>query len=113
VAAGFRSPLFVLGIGVPKRIGFNAPIPIPHYGGSQGKRYGFRTPVPIFNMGTAPAVNRYGFRTPLPFWNIGTTEYIPPPVEEVRRGGTGIQARLLREDEEILAVIMAYMSTKH
>jgi hypothetical protein len=62
-------------------------------------------------MGTAPAVTSYGFRTPLPFWNIGTTEYIPPPVVDVRRGGVG--ARIRQEDEEILAVIMAYMSTKH
>jgi hypothetical protein len=98
VAAGFRSPLFVLGIGTTA---------------AAANEVGFRTPLPFSNMGTTPAVNRYGFRTPLPFWNIGTTEYIPPPVEEVRRGGTGIQARLLREDEEILAVIMAYMSTKH
>jgi len=73
--------------------------------------YGFRTPLPFSNMGTTPAVNRYGFRTPLPFWNIGTTEYIPPPVVDVRRGGVG--ARIRQEDEEILAVIMAYMSTKH
>ena len=98
MAAGFRSPLFVLGIGTTA---------------AAANEVGFTSPVPIFNMGTAPAVTSYGFRTPLPFWNIGTTEYIPPPAEEVRRGGTGIQARLMREDEEILAVIMAYMSTKH
>ena len=41
--------------------------------------------------------------------------------DEVRRGGGGSlgrmpydhRARLLQEDDEILAVIMAYMSTKH
>jgi hypothetical protein len=93
VAAGFRSPLFILGIGKPRNFGFRAPVPIFNYGGTPG--------------------TSYGFRTPLPFWNIGTTEYVPPPVVEVRRGGTGIHARLLQEDEEILAVIMAYMSTKH
>jgi hypothetical protein len=91
VAEGFRSPLFILGIGVPTRIGFRAPVPIFNYGGTPG--------------------TSYGFRTPLPFWNIGTTEYIPAPVVSVRRGGVG--ARIRQEDEEILAVIMAYMSTKH
>ena len=96
MAAGFRSPLFVLGIGTTA---------------AAANEVGFTSPVPIFNMGTVAVAASYGFRTPLPFWNIGTTEYIPTPVDDVRRGGVG--ARIWQEDEEILAVIMAYMSTKH
>lgn len=97
--AGFYSPLFVLGIG------------------TTAIKRGFRTPIPVLNMGTgAPAANEVGFRTPLPFWNAGATEFIPPE-PEVRRGGGNSwsehHSRILREDEDILAVIMAYMETKH
>jgi len=94
-------------------------------------------------MGTTPApAGNDGFLTPLPFWNAGTTPpaaaeiggrpwfmlnmgtypYVPPeptPESERNRGSHEKRrrdlrrARILAEDEEILAVIMAYMETRH
>ena len=89
--AGFRSPLFVLGIGTTSaNIGFRSPIPFP----------GIST--------TEPAANEVAFLTPIPIWNMGATPFVPV---EQRRGGTGY-GRILQDDEEILAVIMAYMKTR-
>jgi hypothetical protein len=76
---------------------------------------GFRSPVIVLGLSATPPP--VGFRSPLPFWNIGTTQYIPPEPEAPRKGGgyslPDYRTRLLREDEEILAVIMAYMETRH
>ena len=94
--AGFRSPAFWLGIS-----------------GGTGAQGGFRTPLPGWNAGGTPAVVQGGFRTALPFWNAGGG--LPVEPEPVTGGGGGmyprdaqVRARILREDEEILAVIMAY-----
>lgn len=65
-----------------------------------------------------PAASEVGFLTPLPFWNAGATPFTPVEPETRRKGGGYTPdrrhwERLHREDEEILAVIMAYMETKH
>lgn len=51
---------------------------------------------------------------------IAKTPYIPPepPATQIKGGGyqaptRNYRAQILREDEEILAVIMAYMETRH
>jgi len=102
VAQGFSSPLFILGIGTAE---------------PAANEVGFRTPIPAFNAGTTQAAISYGFRTPLPFWNAGATEFVPPgPVAPTRRKSNRFQQKvkdnrelLLREDEEILSVIVSYM----
>lgn len=123
MAEGFKSPLFLLGIGTSSgNVGYLTPLPIPGIGTETGAdEYGFTTPLPVPGIATTPAVDRFGFTTPLPFLNMGAHEYIPPEPEPERNKGGGTaagryerhRARLLREDEEVLAVIMAYMRTRH
>lgn len=87
--AGFRSPLFVLGLGASQqRAGFRSPLPIPPFG--------------------ADAVQRAGFVTPLPFYFGYAGEPIEPPVEPVeeRRVGAGSR-RALRDFDDIRTVLMA------
>ena len=75
---------------------------------------GFRSPLFIFGISTTAApAGETGYLTPIPIPGMGTTEFIPPDPEPTRRGGGGSfrdydRARILREDEEILALIMAY-----
>ena len=54
----------------------------------------------------------------MPLWNAGAGKFIPPEPEGNKGGGYvprryDHRSRILREDEEILTVIMAYMETKH
>ena len=92
--AGFRSPLFLLGLS----------------GGEP--QAGFRTPIPVWPAGGTTAVTQAGFRTALPFFNAGAFE--PIEVEPPKKGGGGPELYnrnrrwILREDEEILAIIMAH-----
>ena len=95
MAAGFRTPLFILGLSVGIQAGFHGPLPHRGISGTPNVQAGFQNPLPVWMGGGTPGVIH------------------PEPEPDIRRGGTGIQARLLREDEEILAVIMAYMSTKN
>ena len=98
MSVGFRSPLFIFGISTTA---------------APAGETGYLTPIPIPGMGTEVSVAEYGFITPIPIPGMGTTEFIPPDPEPTRRGGGGSfrdydRARILREDEEILALIMAY-----
>ena len=101
MAAGFLAPLFILGLS-----------------GGVGTQAGFITPLPVFPAGANSAVQA-GFQNPLPVWMGGAGPPVEPEPEiAARRKGGGYtppdyRARLLQEDEEILAVIMAYMETRH
>ncbi len=66
---------------------------------------GFRAP--LFWTGLSAPRKQAGFRTPLPFWHTGAGPN-PPPIVDVGGGGDiGY-----RDDEEILAVIAAYMRVR-
>ncbi len=100
MAAGFLAPLFILGLS-----------------GGVGTQAGFITPLPVFPAGANAAVQA-GFQNPLPVWMGGAGLPVEPEPETRRKGGGYTPdrrhwERLHREDEEILAVIMAYMETKH
>jgi len=99
VAAGFLAPLFVLGLS-----------------GNAGTQAGFRTPLPVFPAGANVGVQA-GFRTALPFFPAGAGLPVEPTAERNKGSGTPKwlhthQARILREDEDILAVIMAFMELR-
>lgn len=79
--------------------------------GGTGEQAGFRSPLPFWHGG---GIVKAGFVSPIPIWGLGAV----PGAAVTRRKGAGSQPpdnrlRLLREDEEILAVIMAYMETRH
>lgn len=94
--------------------GFNAPVFILGISGGTEEQAGFRSPLPFLPLWAGPEVaGQAGFISPLPFWSAGGYDVI---VDEVVPGGGGskgkatgneFHARLLREDEEILAFIMA------
>ena len=91
--AGFKSPAFWLGL--------SAGIAV-----TQG---GYRTPLPGWNAGGSAAVVQGGYVTPLPFWRAGASS---TPQEA---GGDIYYSRLheeLREEEEILGIIQAFLHTR-
>ncbi len=100
MAAGFRTPLFILGLSVGIQAGFNGPLPHRGFSGTGAVQAGFQNPLPVWRGG-------------------GTPGFIPPEPEVTDRPrGGGYKPpdhrdRILREDEDILAVIMAYMETRH
>jgi len=116
VAAGFLAPLFLLGLsgGAGVQGGFITPLPSFPGGGSATVQAGFITPLPSFPGGGNAAIQA-GFRTVVPVWPAGAGLPVEPVVAR-SKGGHGqafdLRARLLREDEEILAVIMAYMESR-
>jgi len=81
--AGFLSPLFVLGLA------------------ASGVQGGFTTPLPLFPAGSTGL--QAGFRTPLPLFPAGGGLPTPDPII-IRNRGT---SNAWRDEEEILAVIMA------
>ena len=118
--AGFRSPLFVLGLSTgTQRVGFRGPLPVPQIsvGPADEQRVGFRgaLPLPQIGVGQSAAV-RVGFVTPIPFYFGYVGEAIVPPDVEPTRGGGGsdwrltpVGRRIIREDEELMVIIMAAM----
>lgn len=97
MAAGFRTPLFILGLSVAVQAGFHGPLP---HRGISGEPSG-----------------QAGFQNPLPVWMGGGIPGVTPEAETRRKGGGHTPdrkhwERLHREDEEILAVIMAYMEAR-
>ena len=76
---------------------------------------GFRSPAFWLGISATPVQQQAGFRTALPFFFAGVTDEIIEPVEDLI--GVGFpqagdyrknRARILREDDEILAVIIAH-----
>ena len=97
MAGGFLSPAFSLGLAA---------------GTARG---GFRTVLPFWGAGGLAPVEQGGFVTLLPLWRAGGGVE-PEPVPERRPSGgmrgpsERFTARLAREDDEILAIIMAAYS---
>lgn len=84
----------------------------PLLGRAAGQRQaGYRTPLPIWPLGGTEAVIKAGFRNPLPIWPLGGGVGADP-VPEVERNKGSHSGRILQEDEEIMALIMAYMRTR-
>ena len=100
---GFKSPLFLLGIGAPQ----------------SSLQAGFRTPLPFWQAGSVTTATQAGFLTILPFWAAGG---IASPVIDVpgQPGGgtskrkrldhTGAYAQALREDEDIIIMVQAWLA---
>ena len=85
--AGFKSPLFLLGLGATgQQVGYRNALPIPPFGARAEQQAGFATPLP------------------LPFGWAGEEIPLPPEIVERIKGGGD---RIREDDEEILAVIMA------
>jgi len=108
--AGFRSPLFILGISAAAvtQSGFRTPIP-PLNIGSVTSQAGFVTPIPVLNIGSVESQTQAGFVTPIPVLRMGA---VTDAIEEtgVYRGyKSDLHKQLIREDEEILTMIMAFM----
>ena len=108
--AGFRSPLFILGISAvaATQAGFRTPIPPLNIGSVQAQEQaGFRTPIPVLNLGSVKS--QAGFVTPIPVLRMGS---VATAIEEtgVYRGyKSDLHKQLLREDEDIMAIIIAFM----
>lgn len=87
--AGFKGPLFLLGLSAAAAVtqgGFNSPLPVPPVGASTGAtQAGFVGPIPVLRLYAGGAV-------------------IAP---EAPSRPSGLRPRLIREDEEILAIIIA------
>jgi hypothetical protein len=135
---GFSSPLFLLGLGsggeraglrnplpipygVPggeEQAGFRSALPLPQFGADAIEQAGFRSALPLPQFG-ADAIEQAGYVTPLPIHFGYTGEPIaPPPVEIIEVGGgdskhrqslTEYQQRLVKEDREVLDVIIVAM----
>jgi len=90
MAGGFRGPLLLLALAASvQQVGYRSPLPIP----------------PVSGGGIPQA----GYVGPLPILNLGAGEFIPPaPEPTVDAGADALRV----EDEEILAVIMAYMAIR-
>lgn len=111
--AGFRSPLFILGISAVTAVtqsGFRTPIPPLNIGSVQAQEQaGFRTPIPVLNLGSVKDEKQAGFVTPIPVLRMGS---VSAAIEEtgVYRGyKSDLQKQLIREDEDILMIITAFM----
>ena len=111
MAAGFRTPLFILGLSVAVQAGFHGPLPHRGISGEPSGQAGFQNPLPVWRGGVA---SQAGFQNPLPIWMGGGTPGVTPEVvvttrSKDTRSKSITRDRLIREDEEILSVIMAYM----
>ena len=89
---GFKSPLFLLGLGL------GSPAVI------QG---GFRTPLPGWNAGATTAVIQGGFLTPLPFLfgGAGIDQIEDPKVHPHIR----FHQQIMQEDEELLIIARSFI----
>jgi hypothetical protein len=106
VAAGFRGPLFLLGLSatvVATSAGFRGPLPVPNLGASPvTTQAGFRGPLPIPNLGASPVTTQAGFRGPLPIPFLGAGL---PVVEYDPEGGPSDGDYLLHEDDEVIMLV--------
>ncbi len=94
MAAGFRTPLFILGLSVGIQAGFHGPLPHRGISGTPSVQAGFQNPLPVWMGGGTPGV---------------TPEVVVTTRSKDTRSKSITRDRLIREDEEILSVIMAYM----
>ena len=119
MAAGFRGPLFLLSLSAAAAVsqgGYQNPLPVPPLSGSSGPgQAGFVSAIPVVNLG-GNAVEKAGFIGPVPVVNLGAGEAIEPePAAGDARGleyrpvKSQLDLQLQREDEEILAVVAAFM----
>lgn len=107
MAAGFRSPLFILGISA---------------GGTQA---GFVGPIPIVNLGAPSGVAQAGFIGPIPIVNLGAGGIIaiPPEVGSPQSGSSyggllklGPRAyldtsNLRQEENEIIEIVQILLQS--
>ena len=93
--AGFRGPLFLLGLSVAAtQAGYTSVLPIPFTGGTT-------------------TATQAGFVCPIPFINLGAGQPVPE-VEEPQAGGGGAAFReeIKRNDDDrvIMAVITKFLT---
>lgn len=95
--AGFRSPLFVLGLGAgagTTQAGFRGPLPLPPIGGGAGAtQAGFIGPIPFLNLGAGEAI----VVTPPPGGSMG----VP-----TRFGGGQLDRTAFGDDDEVLMMVI-------
>ncbi len=91
MAAGFRSPLFILGLS------------------GIGAQAGFIGPIPIVNLGGTPDIVQAGYIGPIPIINLGAGQAIVADEQEAG-GYSEFYDRISREDEEILILITAFLN---
>ena len=85
MAAGFRGPLFLLGLSANSTVqaGFRGPLPIPFLGARGTVQAGFRGPLPIPFLGAGlPSINPYE-----------------------PEGGPSDFALLLQDDDEVIMLV--------
>jgi hypothetical protein len=97
--AGFRGPLFLLGISsaaVATQAGYTSVLPIPFTGGTE-------------------VVQQAGFIGPIPILNLGAGQALPEDIIEVASGGGSMWGReeVKRNDDDrvIMAVIKEFLRT--
>jgi len=137
--AGFRSPLFLLGLGAAAAVtqaGYPNPLPVPPLGGAPTEiQGGFRSPLPVppISADGTPVVIQGGFRSPLPVPPLSAGEGVEPPPEpvreQIRSGGYWREYWQLRDeraesdtidealpendDEEVLLLFMMLMGDEY
>jgi len=111
--AGFRGPLFLLGLSAQdeEQAGFRNPLPVPPLSGGDVVQGGFRNPLPIPPMSGGAEVQA-GFIGPLPILNLsgGVVEEQPDDVGYGGGGISGKQRRLLKQIEQEDEIIVAFVS---
>lgn len=101
--AGFRGPLFLLGVGASTGVtaGFRNPLPIPPVSGTDTvTQGGFRNPLPIPPIAGTEQITQAGFIGPIPVINLGARA-------SVSQGGPsdGAVRHPLQDDEEVIMLV--------
>lgn len=106
MAAGFRGPLFLLGLskGSAVQAGFRGPLPLPNLGATAvADQAGFRGALPLPFLGAGTVVQA-GFRSALPLPFLGAGAITEP------EGGPSDGAFLQDDDEVIMLVARAFLT---
>lgn len=105
--AGFRGPLFLLGISSPSgQAGYRSVLPLPNLAGGAAEQAGYRSALPIPNLAGRATVQA-GFRSPIPVLRLGAGATVV--VEDVPLGGPS-DGYLLAEEETIMLVARAFLT---
>lgn len=92
----------------PVQAGFRSPLPIPQLSGGTGGQAGFISPLPTIPLGGTDTVTG-GVKSMLAFWAGGATSGIEIIIDTETPGyyGTGLIGKRKKQDDEIIALIMA------
>lgn len=95
--AGFRGPLFLLGLAAAAtQGGYQNPLPVPPVSVPQAEQAGFRNPLPVPPL-SAPPITQAGFRNALPVPPFAVLQPLQP-VEEAFSGGYWREYWQLRDE---------------